>query len=180
MWASIIQIPSAISCGAVIWGMRPSACTYPATSSGHGTKRLHRDSVGVGSADFPFRLPPPERSERASEEEYAMAKKPAERMAKKPSGRNCVELDGELARCVEVKELPSGSVLATLTVRIPSTDTRRTSVPVTVWGPTEAVKGAREGRRVQVSGRLVRRFWRGDDGSARSRVEVVADRVRVR
>lgn len=96
------------------------------------------------------------------------------------SGTNLVELDGVLARVVDVRELPSGSVLATLTVRVPAVGDRRTSVPVSVWDPSDAVKRAGEGRRVQVKGRLVRRFWRGDDGSPRSRVEVVAERVRVR
>lgn len=98
----------------------------------------------------------------------------------KPSERNSVDLAGELAKDVDVRELPSGSRLALLTLRVPLTDERKTSVPVTVWDPTRSVATARAGRRAEVTGRVVRRFWRGADGAALSRVEVVADRVRIR
>lgn len=109
-----------------------------------------------------------------------MPTKTVREVAQATAGMNLVELDGVVAKVVDVKELPSGSVLATLTVRVPAGGERRTSVPVSVWDPSDAVKRAGEGRRVHVKGRVVRRFWRGDDGSARSRVEVVADKVRLR
>lgn len=90
---------------------------------------------------------------------------------------NHVRLEGELARAPEVRDLPSGTTLATLTMRVPGTETRKTSIPVTVWDPGKRILRLTEGTLIDVTGRVLRRFWTGSDGALQSRLEVVADSV---
>ncbi len=92
-------------------------------------------------------------------------------------GRNIATLEGEISTPVEIRELPSGTHLATLFVRVPGPGTKRTSIPVTVWDPDESLGDFIEGQPVTVEGKVLRRFLAAPDGGRRSRVEVVADSV---
>jgi single-strand DNA-binding protein len=96
-------------------------------------------------------------------------------------------LDGEAAnlsvlrgRCSaepELRELSSGTRLASLSLRVPADGDRSTSVPVCIWDPPAWVDELEAGDELVVVGYVRRRFFRTGAGGAGSRVEVVAKHV---
>jgi single-strand DNA-binding protein len=85
---------------------------------------------------------------------------------------NVTILRGPLSSPAEVRTLPSGSEVATLSVRVP-VEGRSTSVPVTVWDPPGWVGDLGPGDEVLVLGGVRRRFYRSAGGTG-SRVDVEA------
>lgn len=90
-------------------------------------------------------------------------------------GVNVSVLAGPCSAVPEVRELESGRRLATLAVRVPSTNGRATSVPVTVWEPPAWVETLDAGDDVVVVGRVHRRFFRTATGATGARVEVESE-----
>jgi single-strand DNA-binding protein len=94
---------------------------------------------------------------------------------------NVVTLIGNLATDVELKEVSGGKRLATFVLAVdrPSKDGGADFVPVTVWERQADLCGQylAKGRRVGLDGRLRSRSWSTEDGSRRSAIEVVANRV---
>jgi single-strand DNA-binding protein len=94
---------------------------------------------------------------------------------------NVVTLIGNLATDVELKEVAGGKRLATFVLAVDraSKDGGADFVPVTVWERQADLCGQylAKGRRVGLDGRLRSRSWSGEDGSRRSAIEVVANRV---
>jgi single-strand DNA-binding protein len=94
---------------------------------------------------------------------------------------NVVTLIGNLATDVELKEVSGGKRLATFVLAVdrPSKDGGADFVPVTVWERQAELCGQylAKGRRVGLDGRLRSRSWSTEDGSRRSAIEVVANRV---
>lgn len=89
---------------------------------------------------------------------------------------NLVVLVGTLIRAAALRQLPSGSVLAQLEVRVPGPDGRAEAVPVAWFDPPASVTGLEAGTTLVVTGRVRRRFFSAA-GATGSRTEVVADRV---
>jgi single-strand DNA-binding protein len=104
--------------------------------------------------------------------------RPAADPAGAPSepSRNVVVLEGVLSKPPELRELPSGTALAVLTVRVRSDEGPARSLAVTVWEPDAATVALETGVALLVVGHAVRRFWGGPTGRA-SRTELVADAV---
>ena len=90
-------------------------------------------------------------------------------------GVNLSVLAGVCSAPAEVRELESGSRLATLSVRVPSSNGHATSVPVTVWDPVAWVETLDADDPVVVVGRVHRRFFRTGTGATGARVEVEAE-----
>jgi single-stranded DNA-binding protein len=90
-------------------------------------------------------------------------------------GLNLSVLAGPCSGPPEVRELESGRRLASLAVRVPSSNGKATSVPVTVWEPAAWVETLDAGDEVIVVGRVHRRFFRTAVGATGARVEVEAD-----
>lgn len=86
---------------------------------------------------------------------------------------NVVVLAGLLSAPAVQRELPSGSVMLTMSVTTDEPD--RSSVPV-VWFDPPAGVAFDQGQRVVVIGAVVRRFFRSGGGT-QSRTEVVAAAV---
>jgi single-strand DNA-binding protein len=91
-----------------------------------------------------------------------------------PAGLNLVVLHGAASNPPEVRVLPSGQRLATLSVRVPGTDGKATSVPVAAWDPPAWLEELAADDAVVVVGTLRRRFFRDGQGATASRVEVEA------
>ena len=89
---------------------------------------------------------------------------------------NVVVLVGRLARPVQLRQLPSGDVLAEYQLTVPRAGQKAESVPV-VWEqpPASATDHAPEAE-IVVVGRVRRRFFRAG-GRTESRTEVVAESV---
>jgi single-strand DNA-binding protein len=85
---------------------------------------------------------------------------------------NVTVLRGPLSSPPELRTLPSGSEVATLSVRVPA-EGRSTSVPVTVWDPPAWIGDLVPGEEVLVLGAVRRRFYRTAGGTG-SRVDVEA------
>jgi single-strand DNA-binding protein len=94
---------------------------------------------------------------------------------------NVVTLIGNLATDVELKDVAGGKRLATFVLAVdrPSKDGGADFLPVTVWERQADLchQYLAKGRRVGLDGRLRSRSWSGEDGSRRSAIEVVANRV---
>lgn len=94
---------------------------------------------------------------------------------------NVVTLIGNLATDVELKDVAQGKRVASflLAVDRPSKDGDADFVPITVWDRQAELCGEYlgKGKRVGLDGRLRSRSWNADDGSRRSALEVVANRV---
>lgn len=97
---------------------------------------------------------------------------------------NRVVLVGRLARDPEIKYTPTNTAVARFTLAVggkPRNDggDSVSFIPIVVWGKTaETCKQyLSKGKMVAVDGRLDQRSWKAQDGSARSVIEVVADRV---
>ncbi|URA10766.1 single-stranded DNA-binding protein [Thermospira aquatica] len=97
---------------------------------------------------------------------------------------NRVVLVGRLARDPEIKYTPSNTAVARFTLAVggkqknDGTDSV-SFLPIVVWGKTaETCKQyLSKGKMVAVDGRLEQRSWKGQDGSPRSTIEIVAERV---
>ena len=89
---------------------------------------------------------------------------------------NIVVLVGRLARPVQLRQLPSGDVVAEYQLTVPRPGDRAESVPV-VWEkpPASATDHGPDAEMVVV-GRVRRRFFRAG-GRTESRTEVVAESV---
>ena len=91
-------------------------------------------------------------------------------------GVNLVVLRGAASAPAETRRLPSGGLLATLSVRVPGPAEHATSVPVAVWDPPAWLSDVDVDDPIVVVGRLQRRFFQAG-GATASRVEVVATLV---
>lgn len=80
---------------------------------------------------------------------------------------------GELSKSPTQKSLPSGDLLLSFDLRVPSSTGPRQSIPVTWIGPATAQPTVEEGRSMLVVGEIHRRFYRGG-GQLASRVDVRA------
>jgi Single-strand binding protein family len=87
---------------------------------------------------------------------------------------NLAVLQGECSGPPEVRELESGTHIASVAIRVVGDDGRRTSVPVTVWEPRSWVEDLCEGDAVVVVGTVRRRFYRTTNGATGARVDVNA------
>lgn len=87
---------------------------------------------------------------------------------------NLAVLRGVASAPPELRTLPSGQRLATLSVRVHALGPAATSVPVACWDPPTWVETLDEGDPVVVVGALRRRFFRPQGGGVGSRVEVEA------
>jgi single-strand DNA-binding protein len=74
----------------------------------------------------------------------------------------------------ELRQLPSGSRLATFAVRTHALAPPATSVPVAVWDPPAWLEAIEPGDELIVAGALRRRFYRGATGTLGARVELEA------
>ncbi len=92
---------------------------------------------------------------------------------------NVVVLAGTLTADPEVRELPSGDVVARLRLHVTDNAHKRLPLPVTAWSaPTRrTAKDLTKGDRVMVQGHLERRYFSGESG-ARSITEVVAREIK--
>lgn len=86
---------------------------------------------------------------------------------------NLVFLRGRVTSPPVVRDLASGSVLATVQVTTGGGDGPAVSVPIAWWDPGPAVEQVGEGDEIVVIGRVRRRFFRSGERTA-SRVEVEA------
>jgi single-strand DNA-binding protein len=94
---------------------------------------------------------------------------------------NVVTLIGNLATEVEIKDVAHGKRIASFVLAIdrPSKDGGADFVRISAWD-RQAELCARylaKGTRVGLDGRLRSRTWNGEDGTRRSALEVVANRV---
>ena len=94
-----------------------------------------------------------------------------------PLGLNLVVLRGLASSPAELRTLPSGRRLATLSIRVPGDDSRATSVPVAAWDPPAWLAEIVADEALVVVGTLRRRFFRDGRGATASRVEVQAATV---
>jgi single-stranded DNA-binding protein len=96
---------------------------------------------------------------------------------------NLVVLCGRLATDAELRVFDSGSRLLRLlvVVRVDYPRKRTDVIPVTLWDPPDELvdEPGERGERVWVCGAAQRRYWESPDGR-RSRIEVVAEQIRVR
>jgi len=94
---------------------------------------------------------------------------------------NIVTLIGNLATDVELKDVADGKRVASflLAVDRSSKDGGADFVSITVWDRQAELCGQYldKGKRVGLDGRLRSRSWNAEDGSRRSALEVVANRV---
>lgn len=97
---------------------------------------------------------------------------------------NRVVLVGRLVRDPEIKYTPSNIAVTRFTLAVggkPRTDGEDSVsfIPIIVWGKmAETCKQyLTKGKMVAVDGRLDQRSWKAQDGSSRSTIEVVAERV---
>jgi hypothetical protein len=74
----------------------------------------------------------------------------------------------------EVRQLPSGSRLATFALRTHALAPPATSVPVATWDPPAWLEAVEEGDELIVAGCLRRRFYRSATGDLAARVELEA------
>jgi single-stranded DNA-binding protein len=87
---------------------------------------------------------------------------------------NCAVVAGLVPSEPEVRMMPSGASIASLSVTCEGPDGRRTSVPVSVPDPPAWIEALDPGTEIIVFGRVQRRFFRAR-GATASRVELVAE-----
>lgn len=96
---------------------------------------------------------------------------------------NLVVISGRLAAPPELRVFESGVRLVRYLITVRTDEPRRRVdvLPVTQWNPPDddLVPEPEVGRRVWVVGTVQRRFWSNPEGR-RSRLEVLAEQVRVR
>ncbi len=94
---------------------------------------------------------------------------------------NVVTLIGNLATDVELKELAEGKKVASFVLAVDRTskDGGADFVRISVWDRQAELCGQflHKGDRAALDGRLRSRSWQAPDGTRRSAVEVVANRV---
>ncbi len=94
---------------------------------------------------------------------------------------NSIQCIGNLTAAPELRSTPAGKQVATLRLAIDRRDRAADPVyvDVTVWNGLAAVCGEHlaKGRRLAVTGRLGYRQWEAEDGSKRSKHEIVAQEV---
>lgn len=97
---------------------------------------------------------------------------------------NRISLIGRLTRDPEIRQIPSGTSIATFSLAnnrvYMANNERREDVSYfncLIWGKPGEVfaKYAKKGQRVAVDGRLQQRRWQDQDGNNRSTVEIVVD-----
>ena len=98
-----------------------------------------------------------------------------------------VTLVGNLTRDPELRQTPSGSSVCQLGVAVNSSYKDASGqwvekpnyFDVVVWGPQgeNCARYLSKGRQVAVDGRLDQRSWEAQDGTKRSKVEIVAETV---
>ena len=98
-----------------------------------------------------------------------------------------VTLVGNLTRDPELRQTPSGSSVCQLGVAVNSSYKDASGqwvekpnyFDVVVWGPQgeNCARYLTKGRQIAVDGRLDQRSWEAQDGTKRSKVEIVADTV---
>ncbi|HTT92377.1 MAG TPA: single-stranded DNA-binding protein [Acidimicrobiales bacterium] len=89
---------------------------------------------------------------------------------------NTVIVMGNLAKAVEVRNLPSGVSIANFDVVVPQVDGTPDTVPVALFDPPDEALEWEAGRPLLVVGRVRRRFFRVGP-STQSRTEVVAEKA---
>ena len=87
---------------------------------------------------------------------------------------NLAVVRGVASASPEVRQLPSGSRLATFALRTHALAPPATSVPVAVWDPPAWLEAVAEGDELIVAGCLRRRFYRSATGDLAARVELEA------
>ena len=96
---------------------------------------------------------------------------------------NLTVLCGRLATEPEIRVFDSGARLLRylITTRVDYPRKRTDVIPVTLWDPPEDLveEPGVKGDRVWVCGAVQRRYWESPDGR-RSRIEVVAEQVKIR
>lgn len=92
------------------------------------------------------------------------------------SDLNLAVIAGRLSSPPRTRDLPSGTRLVNLEVRVDHDDRAADTVPVACFDPPAAVDGLATGDAVVVVGRVRRRFFRAG-GRTASSTEVVAGRV---
>jgi len=96
---------------------------------------------------------------------------------------NLIVLCGRLAVDGELRVFDSGARLIRylVTTRVDFPRSRVDVIPVTLWDPPEDLidTPGLKGERIWVCGSVQRRYWESSDGR-RSRVEVVAEQVKLR
>ena len=94
---------------------------------------------------------------------------------------NSVQLIGNLATDVELRELGSDRRIASFVLAIdrPGPDAKADFVRIAVWNKQAETCGRylARGSQVGIDGRLRSRSWEDDEGKKRSALEVVANRV---
>jgi len=98
------------------------------------------------------------------------------------SDLNVVCLTGRLGRDPELTYTPSGKAVLNLDLAVAGSGGEGAEVhwvPLVVWArqAENAASHLTKGSRIAVEGRLQVRKWQGEDGKARSKMEVVAERV---
>jgi single-strand DNA-binding protein len=89
---------------------------------------------------------------------------------------NTVIVIGNLAKPVEVRNLPSGVSIANFDVVVPQVDGTPDTVPIALFDPPGEALQWEAGRPLLAVGRVRRRFFRVGP-STQSRTEVVAEKV---
>ena len=96
---------------------------------------------------------------------------------------NLTVLCGRLATEPEIRVFDSGARLVRylITTRVDYPRKRTDVIPVTLWDPPEDLvdEPGVKGDRVWACGAVQRRYWESPDGR-RSRIEVVAEQVKIR
>jgi single-strand DNA-binding protein len=95
---------------------------------------------------------------------------------KGPTMLNVVIVIGNLAKPLEVRNLPSGVSIANFDLVVPQIDGTPDTVPVALFEPTDEALQWAAGEPLLATGRVRRRFFRVGPNT-QSRTEVVADRV---
>lgn len=97
--------------------------------------------------------------------------------AENEAGINLVVLRGTASGPAEIRNLPSGSQLATLALRVPGSTDQATSAPVAIWEPAKWIGDVEEGDSLVVVGIVRRRFFRTAAGTTSARVEIEASSI---
>lgn len=87
---------------------------------------------------------------------------------------NLAVLRGVASAPPDLRQLPSGRRLATLSIRTHGLTPPATSIPVAIWDPPAWVETIDTGEAVVAAGALRRRFYRSAGGGLGARVELEA------
>jgi single-strand DNA-binding protein len=104
------------------------------------------------------------------------------------SNMNCIFLSGNIVRDPELRYTNNGNALLTFSIAVNRNfqqngewQRETTFVDVKAWGQTaeRASERMAKGTEVVVSGRLQQDSWQASDGTQRSKLVVIADRLHV-